>query len=290
MKRQTSVPFILKDLKLSILIRNLNEAADLALTLGAIQRQACDFAYEVVVVDNMSDDDSVKIAEGFGARVLTLERAAFSFGGSLNYGISQCNGEFILILSAHVLLLSDGFLQSIPAYFAGAAVAGLRFLNCADVSQLKNGMMTGVQSLRYESPEDFAITHWQQLTVNHCAAIRRESWEQQPFDETLFASEDKRWALDVLKQGWSLLYHVPLYYAYIKQPGADGRARRMAIETAAREAITGNADPLYSPGAAGYIKAVQSSLKKMYREVKTNRRVARMIVEIRAEHAGFFRK
>ena len=89
----------------------------------------------------------------------------------------------------------------------------------------------------------------------------------------------------MLKQGWSLLYHVPLYYAYIKQPGADGRARRMAIETAAREAITGNADPL-----ARRSRVYKGSTKfpqKMYREVKTNRRVARMIVEYGRRTPGF---
>ena len=99
---------------LSILIRNLNESKNLQRTLTALEKQVTDFEYEIVVLDNESDDDSKLVAERKGCTVYTLKRDAFTYGGSLNFGISKCSGDIILILSAHVILLNEYFLKNIP--------------------------------------------------------------------------------------------------------------------------------------------------------------------------------
>ena len=112
------------------------------------------FAYEVVVVDNMSDDDSVKIAEGFGARVLTLEKSRIQFWRFAQLRDKSVQREFILILSAHVLLLSDGFCK-----VSRLILPGLLWRGCGSwtAQMFRNWRMVWwqAQSLRYESPEDF---------------------------------------------------------------------------------------------------------------------------------------
>ena len=64
--------------------------------------------------------------------------------------------------------------------------------------------------------------------------------------------------------------------------------RRMAIETAAREAVPAM-PTLLARRSRAYIKAAQSSLKKCTGR-KTKPRGGRMIVEIRAAYAGFGNK
>ena len=56
-------------MQLSILIRNLNEAKQLEQTLLALKRQQANFEYEILVIDNESDDNSVEIAERMGCMV-----------------------------------------------------------------------------------------------------------------------------------------------------------------------------------------------------------------------------
>lgn len=247
-----------------------------------MRKQLCQFEYEIIVVDNESDDDSVATAIAEGARVVVLKRNDFSFGHSLNYGIEHCRGAFILILSAHVLLLSEHFLQNIPDYFKDVSVAGLRFVNSIDVSQLSIAAGEGAKKIYYNGETDFALQHWKHLLVNHCAAIRRSCWVEQAYDARIFASEDKIWSLAVLKKGYSLQYQVPLYYAYIKQLSGDARIKRMALETAAKEMITGktdDADPVY-------FASFRSGIKKMYSELSVKRKVSKMVEAIKARYGG----
>lgn len=238
---------------LSILIRNLNEAENLKVTLQSIRKQVCEFAYEIVVVDNESEDNSVEIALAAGAKVVSLKRGDFSFGYALNFGIEHCAGEIILIMSAHVVLLSELFLQQLPNYFNDEKVAGLRFINAADRQQVMQSIQEGPRQLVYTGEAGFADVHWVHLLVNHCAAIRRSCWKLLPFDSQLIASEDKRWSLDILKKGFTLVYHVQCFYLYIKQPSRDGKIKRMAIESIARELITGTTIESERRGKAGLL-------------------------------------
>src|ERR1051326_4382523 len=136
-------------MQLSILIRNLNEARSLKQTLCALKKQQTNFEYEVVVIDNESDDNSVDVAKQMGCEGFRLKRDEFTFGRSLNFGIEKCKGEIILILSAHVILLNELFLQSIPKYFANTKVAGLRFVEPPSVEQTITGLQEGVKEITY---------------------------------------------------------------------------------------------------------------------------------------------
>lgn len=270
---------------LSILIRNLNEADNLRLTLHALKKQVAGFDYEVVVVDNESDDDSVNVATAAGCRVVTLARNAFTFGHALNAGIEQCKGEFILILSAHVILLNEHFIDRIPSFFEDSSVAGLRFVHASDAAQVKAAVKDGPQKLVYTDDANFAADHWMQLMVNHCAAIRKSCWQQQPFDEKIFASEDKQWAMDILKKGYALVYQAPCYYLYVKSPGRDGKIKRMAIETAAKDLITGKTDPANQ----GILSGLNTGIRRIYAELVIQLRVSKGVKAIKKKYSGYFR-
>lgn len=265
---------------LSILIRNRNEAENLAVTLASVRRQHCDFDYEVVVVDNDSDDDSVAVAHKYGARVLPLQRDAFTFGHALNVGMAQCSGDFILILSAHIILMQDNFLQQLPGYFSNPDVAGLRFIQSNDVPLVKAAMVSGPQQLVYSNEQGFATAHWKHLLVNHCAAVRRSCWQLQPYDEQLIASEDKRWSLDMLQRGFTLLYQVPCFYLYTKQATRQGKVNRMAIETVTRKKISGDTNPI--PGSAwkAYGAVLRTTVKRLYAELRVQQQYRLLVKKI----------
>lgn len=78
---------------LSVAIITLNEAENLPRTLASVQ-----FAQEIIVVDSGSADQTVSIAEAFGAQVFTEPWKGFS--AQKNSAIAKCTGIWILSLDA----------------------------------------------------------------------------------------------------------------------------------------------------------------------------------------------
>lgn len=249
----------------------------------------CDFEYEIIVVDNESDDDSVGVALQMNCKVFTLKRSEFTYGRALNFGIELCEGEIILILSAHMILLNELFLQSIPSYFKNPSVAALRFVHAASIQQTTASLQNGTQILKYHDIPDFAINNWERLIVNHCAAIKKSCCQEVRFNEKVFASEDKLWSLDILKKGYSILYNVPCYYLYVKPFDLGTKTKRMIIEEAAKELITGKVQMANAgPYQRAFYANLTSGLKRLFSDIKFHRKVYKGINEYRNKYNDDF--
>jgi glycosyltransferase involved in cell wall biosynthesis len=233
-------------MQLSVLIRNLNEAKSLEHNLLALQKQQTSFEYEVVVIDNESNDNSIEIALSKGCKVFSLPRQEFTYGHALNYGISKCAGKIIVILSAHVVLLNEFFLEKIPQYFEEADVAGLRFVLGTSPEKVRSSIAAGPQKLTYEETSDFATKNWTNFIVNHCSAIKRSCWEALPFDEKIIDGEDKLWSLNILKRNYTILYNVPCYYVYTKELQREKKVAAEARALHAKRLITNKPERLFS--------------------------------------------
>lgn len=252
-------------MKLSILIRNLNESKQLKQTLTALKRQVVDFEYEVIVIDNQSDDDSITVAKAMGCEVFTLKRNEFTYGRALNFGIKKCSGEIILMLSAHVILLNEFFLKNIPSYFENKTIAGLRFVQATSTVQVADAIEKGAQYLSYCDEADFAYKNWTRFIINHCAAIRRSCLDLQLFDETLPDSEDKDWSVKILKKGYSILYNVPCFYLYNKEIRRKQKIRSHIHSYYAKKLVTGREEKLF---AVPYVQSMWLRLIKELRGMK----------------------
>lgn len=267
---------------LSVLIRNLNEARYLEQTLLALQQQKTNFEYEVIIIDNESEDNSVEIAQRMGCKVFTLKRNKFTFGHAMNYGISKCSGEIILTLSAHVILLNEFFLEKIPAYFKDDSVAATRFVLATVPAKIAESIQHGTQKLEFKSDKDFAEKNWNNFIVNHCSALRRSCWEIQNFNEKIFSSEDKLWSLDILKKNYSLLYNVPCFYVYSKEVIRANKIHKQVIDIAAKEIITEKKDFFYSlPYAAFYFRIFLLQLKRMRVQLIIRQKVYKQLKEFK---------
>ncbi len=81
--------------KLSVALAVYNEAANLAACLESVQS----LADEIVIVDGTSTDQTVTIAQKFGAKVLVEENRS-NFHINKQHAIDACSGEWILQLDA----------------------------------------------------------------------------------------------------------------------------------------------------------------------------------------------
>ena len=70
----------------SIIIRAYNEEKHIGRLLEGIRQQTLRDV-EIILVDSGSTDRTVSLAESFGARVVHIPSAEFTFGRSLNLGV-----------------------------------------------------------------------------------------------------------------------------------------------------------------------------------------------------------
>lgn len=81
--------------KISVVINTLNEELRLPFTLSSIKG----FGDEIIVVDMKSDDDTVKVAKTFGAKVYKHARTGY-VEPARNFAIKKASGDWILIIDA----------------------------------------------------------------------------------------------------------------------------------------------------------------------------------------------
>jgi glycosyltransferase involved in cell wall biosynthesis len=96
----------------SIIIRAYNEEKYIGRLLEGIKQQTVQDV-EIILVDSGSTDKTVAIAESFGAKVVHIPSAEFTFGRSLNFGVKSAAREFIVIASAHVYPVYPDWLETL---------------------------------------------------------------------------------------------------------------------------------------------------------------------------------
>jgi len=174
----------------TVLIRAFNEERWLPEVLKAIDAQTYrDF--EVLLVDSGSLDRTREIVAASGGRVVRLRSDDFTFGHSLNVGISEARGSFIVILSAHAIPADDRWLERL--------IAPLREPNTAMVfgGQRGHALSKFSEACDFERifPAKPQLMDDDHVFVNNAnSAIRRDLWELHQFDEGLPGLEDAEWA------------------------------------------------------------------------------------------------
>jgi len=186
---------------ISVVIRTKNEEQWIGRCLDAVFRQE-GLEFEVIVVDNESLDDTVRIVKQFDCRLLTISEKEFSHGRSLNLGISAARRDLVAILSGHCIPAHDRWLRRLALAFAEPEVAGVygRQEPLPDTSDLdKRDLWTAFGLERRVQTQDYFFH-------NANSMIRRETWERVPFNEDLSGVEDREWAKRVLDLGYTIVY------------------------------------------------------------------------------------
>ncbi|GAB3930504.1 glycosyltransferase family 2 protein [Larkinella terrae] len=186
----------------SIIIRAFNEEAHIGKLLNGIKQQETQTDLEVILVDSGSKDNTVRIAESYGAKIVRIRPEEFSFGRALNIGCEQASGEILLFASAHVYPVYTNWIDQMLKPFEDAKTA------------LTYGRQIGNQSSKYSEQQLFAkwfpaVSNYNQqipFCNNANTAIRRSLWQELPYDETLTGLEDLHWASEILQRGYKIAY------------------------------------------------------------------------------------
>lgn len=90
---------------ISVIVPVHNGSGYIEECLGALQRSLYG-AFETIVVDDASTDDSREICEGFGVKVVALERQTGP-GGARNEGAKHAAGEILLFIDSDVVVTEN---------------------------------------------------------------------------------------------------------------------------------------------------------------------------------------
>ncbi len=190
-------------LQVSIVIRTLNEARNLNELLDAISTQETEgINHEVIVVDSGSIDDTLKIAEHHGCRILHITREEFSFGRSLNKGCEAAQGDIIAITSGHCVPIDTHWLQQLCQPILDG------------VTEYAYGRQFGGPKSHFSEHRIFAKYYPERSNIpqegffcnNANAALLKTTWERYRFDEELTGLEDMEFAQRFVREGGKVAY------------------------------------------------------------------------------------
>ncbi|MBD3245686.1 MAG: glycosyltransferase [Candidatus Omnitrophica bacterium] len=199
----------MKKMKVSVVIRNRNEARYLEKILYALSLQRVP-PDEIIVVDNASEDNSAEVAARAQAKLVSIDTKTFTYGRALNRGIREASGEICVVLSAHTLPVGRNFIEECLVPFEDERIAGVRCVHGAKQRDLEEWISP--QVLRSPVDPEKVIAYGPGCGY----AIRRSVWQEIPFEEDLEMIEDKAWAWEVLRNGYHIYSACPAVYTHIR--------------------------------------------------------------------------
>ncbi|HNR02808.1 MAG TPA: glycosyltransferase family A protein [Anaerolineaceae bacterium] len=212
----------------SIIIRAYNEEKHVKRLLQGIQEQDVSDV-QIILVDSGSTDGTRAAASAYPVEIVEIDPRDFTFGRSLNLGISAARAPFIVIASAHVYPVYPDWLTKLLQPFEDPKVG------------LVYGKQRGADTTQFSEHQIFH--HWfpdvsvkkqsHPFCNNANSAIRKELWQLHPYDETLTGLEDLEWGKWVQEQGYSIYYIAEAEIIHVHNESLDGIYNRYKREAMA---------------------------------------------------------
>ncbi len=195
--------------KAGIVIRTFNEEAMLGRTLEAIAAQS-ERSFEVILVDSGSTDRTLEIARTFpGIRIIQIPKAEFTYGRALNVGIAACSPgvEYAVLLSAHAVPCHGNWLESLLSPMdKNPGIVGVYGKQIPHAEHIHGPVMRNLAHEIYPwcYGEEYIESNQSVFFSNVNAAIRKNWWDEFPYEETLPFCEDWAWCKVVQQaKGWT---------------------------------------------------------------------------------------
>lgn len=189
----------------SFVIRTKNEAESLEKACNLIRKQKGDFESEIIVVDSGSTDNTMDIAYKVADITIEIPEKDFSWGYSLNAGIGAANGKYIFLLSAHCFFTKEDSVRCGIYILEKENMASLYGMQIGDPNK---NIYECVELMKEYPNIDLETSKYTNIhgISNACCLLKKEIWDNNPFNETLQSSEDYEWYRRIINQGYSVGY------------------------------------------------------------------------------------
>jgi len=201
---------------ISVVVPIQNMAGSIGDCIEALSRQTLPRqVYEILVVDDGSTDDSVRIARQAGAtRVLSKPRGGYA-AAARNLGIREARGEILCFTDADCRPHPD-WLAQITAPFAVPEIAGAKGTYATD----QRSLVARFVQLEYEEKYDHLRGQERISFIDfYSAAFRRQVLiSNGGFDERFPNSEDRELSFRLATRGYKMVFQP---YALVNHTHAD---------------------------------------------------------------------
>ncbi len=237
---------------ISVIVPVQNMADSIGDCVAALLRQTLPIrAYEILVVDDGSTDDSVRIARQAGAtRVLSKAPGGFA-AAARNLGIREARGEILCFTDADCRPHPD-WLAQITTPFADPEIAGAKGTYSTD----QRSVVARFVQLEYEEKYDHLRGQERISFIDfYSAAFRRQVLiSNDGFDERFPNSEDRELSFRLATRGYKMVFQPSALVNHIHAdnlPGYFRKKMRNGYWTAqvVRRFPTHGVDDSYTPQA-----------------------------------------
>lgn len=237
-----------QNIDISVVIVNWNTCGLLKDCLESVIRTTIGLAYEIIVVDNASNDGSVEMVQQDFPRVrLIVNDKNRGFGAANNQALRVMTGRYALLLNSDTVL-TPGAVQELLSFMDhhnDVAMACGQLLNAdgskqhsfaafptlvtltANMPLLEYCFPRSYPSKRYDYAEPIEVDS----CIGACMMVRKEAMDEVGyFDERyFFFFEETDWAYAMRKAGWKI-YYVPTAFVYHLQGQSIGVNVQSRIE------------------------------------------------------------
>ena len=198
-------------MKTSVIIPTLNAGRSIGQLLTMLLSQ--DFETpEIIIIDSSSDDDTVPVANKFGAKTMVIPRQAFNHGKTRNIAALEAHGEIIVFMTQDALPADNALLQKLTAPLETSEIAATfgkhvprsdappleafaRYFNYPD-----RGFVKGINDVKKYGIKTFFFS-------NVCSSMKKESFlKVGMFPENVRANEDMLIAAKFILNRYKVAY------------------------------------------------------------------------------------
>lgn len=175
---------------ISVLMRSHNDILYIRHTVEALLAQDVDDTVEIVSCDDHSSDGTAEYLAGIPQiRRIMPPEGKYVPGKTLNYMVSQAQGEYIVFNNGDAIPQHKEYLKNLVAPLKDKTV------NCVFANQIARQNAFAVVRKDYERAfGDGSIScKWHKFFSLVSSGFRKEELIQHPFDETFQYSEDSQW-------------------------------------------------------------------------------------------------
>lgn len=219
---------VLKDTKISIIIRTKNEENKIEECIKKILQQKEIDDFEIIIIDSESDDKTVDLAQRYNVSIYSIPSNEFGFGKSIALGLELSNkkAEYCVFLSAHAIPKNDYWLINMINKFEDkvAAVYSKQtyFSNTLFIEKKSLdetfGNKNRIQAMKKKSKKFWDYKN-EIVFSNASSCIKKTITKEIPFRD-ICASEDREWAYRTIKDGYKIVYAADsvVYHCHNESP------------------------------------------------------------------------
>lgn len=220
----------------SIIIRTKNEERWIASCLASVFNQTYK-NLEVILVDNESTDKTLEKTSQYPiAQKVSISK--YLPGASLNAGVRASTGDYIVCLSGHCIPVNDTWLENL--------------VNALEENDNYAGVYGRQEAMAFSTPADKRdlllvfgldkrIQYKDSFFHNANSILRRELWEQTPFDNEITNIEDRIWGQEMINKGYQIVYEPEASVYHYHGIHQDGNVERCNNVVRIIENMQGNA-------------------------------------------------